>query len=165
MWSVTCRWGFCATHAKFASKALCVKRNLFLLIIGNQACFNTLKMSANHNILTSNVLQILVCLLLFCKTFLICEWFLRYGDKVLFRNGLRGRCDIWWFKPGVPNSSCSVGQMRTCKVTRGPHYDADETIAVPELIKNSFYILFPAKGIMSYRLVISSRLYVGINQF
>jgi len=55
--------------------------------------------------------------------------------------------------------------MRTCKVTRGPHYDADETIAVPELTKNSFYILFPAKGIMNYRQIISSRLYVRINQF
>jgi len=55
--------------------------------------------------------------------------------------------------------------MRTCKVTRGPHYDADETIAVLELTKNSFYILIPAKGIMNYRQIISSRLYVRINQF
>ena len=67
--------------------------------------------------------------------------------------------------PGVSNSNCSVGQMRTCMVTRGPHYDADETIAVPELTKNSFYIFFPAKGIMNYRQIISSRLYVRINQF
>jgi len=55
--------------------------------------------------------------------------------------------------------------MRTCKVTRGPHYDADVTVAVRELTKNSFYILFPAKGVMNYRQIISSRLYVRINQF
>jgi len=45
--------------------------------------------------------------------------------------------------------------MRTYKGTRGPHYDADATITVLEL---TFYILFPAKGIMSYRQIISSRL-------
>jgi len=42
-----------------------------------------------------------------------------------------------------------VGRMRTYKVTRGPHYDADATIAVPE-------------GIMNYR---QSRLYIRITQF
>jgi len=59
---------------------------------------------------------------------------------------------------GISNSNCSVGYMRTYKITRGPHYDADATIAVPELTRNSFYILFPAKGIMNYRQIISSRL-------
>jgi len=54
--------------------------------------------------------------------------------------------------------------MRTYKVARGPHYDADATMAVPELIRNSFDILFPAKGVMNYRQIISSRLYVRINQ-
>jgi len=52
--------------------------------------------------------------------------------------------------------------MRTYKVTRGPHYDADATVAVLEL---KFYIFFPAKGIMNIRQFISSRLYVRINQF
>jgi len=33
---------------------------------------------------------------------------------------------------GVSNSNFSVGQKRTYKVTRGPHYDADETMALPE---------------------------------
>ena len=51
--------------------------------------------------------------------------------------------------------------MRTYKVTRGLHYDADATITVLEL---NFYSLFPAKGIMNYRQIISSRLYVRINQ-
>jgi len=32
---------------------------------------------------------------------------------------------------GVSNSNCSEGQMKTYKVTRGPHYDADATLAVP----------------------------------
>ena len=36
---------------------------------------------------------------------------------------------------------------------QGPHYDADATM-VPDLTRNSFYILFPAKGIMSYRQII-----------
>jgi len=69
------------------------------------------------------------------------------------------------FRPAVSNSNCSVGQMRTSEITRGPHYDADETIAVPELTEKSFYVLFPAKGIMNYRQIISSRLFVRINQF
>jgi len=51
--------------------------------------------------------------------------------------------------------------MRSCKVTRGPYYDANATITVLEL---KFYILFPAKGIMNYRQIISVRLYVRINQ-
>jgi len=41
--------------------------------------------------------------------------------------------------------------------TRGPDSDADATVAVPELAGNSLYILFPAKGIMNYRQLISSR--------
>jgi len=55
--------------------------------------------------------------------------------------------------------------MSTYNVTRGSHYDADATMAVPELTRNSFYILFPAKGIMNYRQIISIRLYVRINRF
>jgi len=35
-------------------------------------------------------------------------------------------------KSGVSNSNCSESQMRTYKVTRGPHYDADAITAVPE---------------------------------
>jgi len=38
------------------------------------------------------------------------------------------------------------------------------TVAVPELIRNSIYILFTVKGIMNYRQINSSRLYVGVNQ-
>jgi len=39
--------------------------------------------------------------------------------------------------------------MRTYKETCGPHYDADATIAVPEVTGNIFYILLPAKGVMN----------------
>jgi len=61
--------------------------------------------------------------------------------------------------------------MRTYIVTGGPHYDTD-TMAVPEpyyerwnsfymnLTQNSLYILFSAKDTVSFRKVISSRLYV-----
>jgi len=48
--------------------------------------------------------------------------------------------------------------MRTYKVTRGSQYDADATVEVPERTRNSFHILFPAKGIMNYMKIISSRL-------
>jgi len=47
-----------------------------------------------------------------------------------------------FFIPGVSNSNCSVGHMRTYKVTRGPHYKAEATVEVPELTRNSFFILF-----------------------
>jgi len=68
--------------------------------------------------------------------------------------------------PGVSNSNCSLGQLRTCKVTRGLRYGYDVTIAVPGLTKSCFYIIFSAKGIMNYSLIISvHRLYVRINQF
>jgi len=39
------------------------------------------------------------------------------------------------YKAGVSNSSCSEGQIRSYKVTRGPHYDADATMAVPQPYK------------------------------
>jgi len=41
-----------------------------------------------------------------------------------------------------------MGHMRTYKGTRGPHYDADATVAVHE---PKVYILFHEKGIMNYR--------------
>ena len=46
---------------------------------------------------------------------------------------------------GISNSNFSVGQMKTCKVSRGPHYDADEIIAVPELTKTAFTSCFLRK--------------------
>jgi len=39
--------------------------------------------------------------------------------------------------------------MSTDKVTREPHHDAEATMAVPELTRNSFHILFPVKDIMN----------------
>ena len=62
--------------------------------------------------------------------------------------------------------------MRTCKVTRGPHYgypraalwrwhNKDGTLTLLE--RNSFYTLVPAEVIVSYRQVISGRLYVPSN--
>jgi len=48
--------------------------------------------------------------------------------------------------------------MRTYKAIRGPQYDADATIVVPELTRNSFYILFPANGTINDRQIISSHL-------
>jgi len=55
--------------------------------------------------------------------------------------------------------------MRVSEVTRGPYYDADATTEVPKLTRNSFYILFPAEGIMNYTKINSGCLYVGIKQF
>jgi len=58
-----------------------------------------------------------------------------------------------------------MGHVRTYKVTSGRHYIADATMSVPELTTNSFYILFPAKGVMNYKQIISSLLSVRINHF
>jgi len=52
--------------------------------------------------------------------------------------------------------------MTTNKVPRGPHYDADATI--PEFSRNSCCVVFPAKGIMSHRQAIFSRLYVRLKE-
>jgi len=66
---------------------------------------------------------------------------------------------------GVSNSTCSLDHMKTYKVTCGPHYNADATTAVFELTKRAFASLFPVKGIMNCRQIISSRLYLRINHF
>jgi len=58
-----------------------------------------------------------------------------------------------------------VGHRRAYKVIRGPHYDADATVVVPELARNIVYILFLVKGIVNYRKIISRRLYVPTNRF
>ena len=55
--------------------------------------------------------------------------------------------------------------MGTYKVARGPHYDAEAAMAVPECTRNSFYILFPAKGVMNYRQIFVAVTHVRINQF
>jgi len=47
---------------------------------------------------------------------------------------------IWWNRTGVSNWNCSVGNMRTYKVNRVLHYDADATIAVPELNFTSYFL-------------------------
>ena len=36
-----------------------------------------------------------------------------------------------------PSTESHVGHIKTFKVTRGPHFDADATMAVPELTRNS----------------------------
>jgi len=41
---------------------------------------------------------------------------------------------------GISNLNCYEGQMRTYKVTCGPHYDADATMAVPEPYWKQFYM-------------------------
>jgi len=63
------------------------------------------------------------------------------------------------------NLNCSVGHMRAYDITRGPHYDADATMAAPKFTRNSFYMLFPVEGIMNNRKINYGHLYVHINQF
>jgi len=46
------------------------------------------------------------------------------------------------FKSGVANSKCSVGHISTYEVTRGPHYDADATMAVAILPETAFTSYF-----------------------
>ena len=48
--------------------------------------------------------------------------------------------------------------MGSYKVTRGPHHDLTQQWRYLNLSKNSFYILFPAKGFVSSGQIISSRL-------
>jgi len=36
-------------------------------------------------------------------------------------------------RPGISNSNCSEGQIRTYRATRGPHCGAYATMAVPKL--------------------------------
>jgi len=54
---------------------------------------------------------------------------------------LRKTSDILYInvghKSGVSNPNCSEGQIRIYKVTRGPHQDADVTMAVPNLTRNN----------------------------
>jgi len=68
-------------------------------------------------------------------------------SKLLKRYWLPKTC-TWdtWSKPGVSNSICSVGHMRTYKAIRGPHYDADATTAVPELARKSYCIFISCKS-------------------
>jgi len=51
-------------------------------------------------------------------------------EKIVFDTNPRSR---------VSNANYSVGHMRTYKVTQGSHYDADATIAVPELNLDRIY--------------------------
>jgi len=57
----------------------------------------------------------------------------RKVPKTLFVNSLI-LCNVYTklatFTPGVSN--CSESQIRTFKATRGPRYDADATMLVPE---------------------------------
>ena len=60
----------------------------------------------------------------------------------------------------VSNSKFSWGQV---SITRGLHYEADATMTVPEphyLLETTLTSLFPAKGIVDYRQIVSNRLYV-----
>jgi len=57
--------------------------------------------------------------------------------------------------PRGPNE----GLLSNSRAAFWPHFDVDPTMAVLELYQKPFYILFPAKGIMSYRQIISSGLY------
>jgi len=49
------------------------------------------------------------------------------------------------FIRGLKLKNCFEGQMRTYKITRGLHYDADATTAVPELYCKQLLHLIPGK--------------------
>jgi len=66
--------------------------------------------------------------------------------------------------PGFLNSDCSEGQMKTYKVTRGRITTLTQQWRYLNHCRNSFYILCPAKGIVSYRQIISSRPYVRLKR-
>jgi len=53
------------------------------------------------------------------------------------------------YRPRVSNSNCSVGKMRTYKVPEGRIVTLTQQWQYLNLTRNSFYILFPAKCIVS----------------
>jgi len=63
-------------------------------------------------------------------------------------------------KTEVSNSNRSEGQLRTNKVTRGPHYAADATMAVLQPYKEQLLHLISSKVIVGYMHIVSGRLYV-----
>jgi len=65
---------------------------------------------------------------------------------------IRDCCDCSQFDPDLVEQCIMI--------IREPYY-VDTTTVVPE---PDFYILFPAKGIMSYKQIISSRLYVHLKE-
>jgi len=94
-----------------------------------------------------------------CKKFPTCRW-ISLARKML-------RQAEHAVKPGVSNSNCTEGQMRTYKVNRGPHYSYSRAAlwrwhnnGGTWTLLESFYILFPATSIMSYRQIVSCRLYL-----
>jgi len=58
-------------------------------------------------------------------------------SKHVCRNFVYHSLWIDHLKPGISNWNCSVGHIKTFKVTRGPHFDADATMAVPDFTRNS----------------------------
>jgi len=54
--------------------------------------------------------------------------------------------------------------MNTHKATEGRIMMLREKWQYQNLTRNSFCILFPAKGVVSYRQIISSRLYVRLKE-
>ena len=61
---------------------------------------------------------------------------------------------------GISHLQCSEGQMRTYRVTRGPRLTLTQQWRYLNLARNSFCILFSAKGFVSYMQIVSNRLYV-----
>jgi len=82
-----------------------------------------------------------------------------YADGVLSRSIVGSLIFKHSGLPQAPYVDLSKGLIMT---TRGAHCGADATIAVPELYENSFHTLFLAKGIVSYRQIISSSLHIRL---
>jgi len=70
------------------------------------------------------------------------------------------------FHPATDNDSAqrsvSVSNDLNVNLTGNTAHHVDVTMTVPEPARNRFYILFPAKGIMSCRQIISNRLCVRL---
>jgi len=62
-------------------------------------------------------------------------------------------------RPGISNSNCTEGQIRTYRATRRPHCGAYATMAWPELYTKQLFILFSTKSVVSNRHIIYIRLY------
>ena len=71
------------------------------------------------------------------STFIFCSSWNLWGGPILACQGGAARTPAppsvtLLLRTGASNSNCSESKMRTYKVTRGPHYDADATMLTPE---------------------------------
>jgi len=72
------------------------------------------------------------------------------------RKNMKSQQSVLIFKREAP-SICLVCQMVNPALRKGRILTLTQQWRYLNLTRNSFYILFPAKGIVSYRLIVSNK--------